>query len=130
LYAHPADFTIPFAVREEPVNYFVVCRNYKDADLDQLAILDEGFTEDARPQITFARVAPDGPDAADIGTALLGDPTRPVVLFRSATALKRRERGFRKLHLRRNGQTLVENLPSAGADRARAYSIVHVAKPS
>jgi hypothetical protein len=130
LYDHPADFVIPFAVREEPVKYFVVCRNYRDADLDQLGILDEGFAEESRAQITFARVPPDGPDADGIGAALLGDPTRPVVLFRSAAAVKRRERGFRKLRLRRNGDTLVDNLPSAGADRARAYSIVHIAKPS
>jgi hypothetical protein len=129
-HAHPADLTIPFVVREEPVKYFVVCRNYKDADLDQLGILDEGFTEESRAQITFARAAPDGPDADGIGAALLGDPTRPVVLFRSAAAVRRRERGFRKLRLRRNGDTLVDNLPSAGADRSRAYSIVHIAKPS
>jgi hypothetical protein len=129
-YGNRVDFTIPFAAREEPLKYFVVCRNYKDADLDQLSILDEGFTEESRPQIMFARIAADAPDAADIGPSLLGDPARPVVLFRSATALKRQERGFRKLRLRRNGQTLVENLPSPGADRARAYSIVHVAKPS
>jgi hypothetical protein len=129
-YAQPVEFTIPFAVREEPVNYFVVCQNYKDADLDQLSILDEGFGEESRPQITFDRIAPDAPDAGGIGTALLGDSARPVVRFRSTMALKRRERGFRKLRLMRNGQTLVDNLPSAGADRARAYSIVHIAKPS
>jgi hypothetical protein len=129
-YANRVTFTIPFAVREEPLNYFVVCRNYKAADLDQLSILDEGFAEESRPQITFARIAVDAPDTADIGNSLLGDSSRPVALFRSTTALKRQERGFRKLQLRRNGQTLVENLPSPGVDRARAYSIVHVAKPS
>jgi len=129
-YSAPVDFTIPFVVREESLKYFVVCRNYSETELAQLSILDEGFAEESRPQITFAQFPADGSDTADIGSSLLGDPSRPVVLFRSATALKRRERGFRKLTLRRNGQTLIDNLPSPGADRTRAYSIVHVAKPS
>ena len=129
-YANRVDFTIPFAVREEPLKYFVVCRNYKDADLDQLSIADEGFAEEARPQITFARIAADPTDPADIRPSLPADPSQPVVMFRSAGPLKRRERGFRKLRLSRNGQTLVENLPAPGPDRARAYCIVHVAKPS
>ena len=54
-YTNRIDFTIPFAVREEPLKYFVVCRNYKDADLDQLSISDEGFTEESRSPADHVR---------------------------------------------------------------------------
>jgi hypothetical protein len=126
-YAAPAAFEIAFAARQETLKYYLVAKGYGGAELEQLAVIDAGFTDEARPQVAFDRVPGAELTADDLPPALLGNPAE-VVLFRSAAPVARRERGRRKIQLKRNGDVLIEHLPQPGAERAAADLIVHLSK--
>jgi hypothetical protein len=128
-YGGPAAFTIGFTARQEQLKYFVVARNFPQAEYDQLSVTDHGFGEESRPAVTFDRIAPASFTSDDISPSLLGDGTSRVVMFRSQAPVPRRERGLRKFQLSRNGHILVDSLPQPGPDRAQAHFIIHLAKP-
>ena len=128
-YNAPAAFEITFAARQETLRYYLVVKKYTASEIDQLSVADAGFTEEGRPEVTFAKVPAASFTPAEIPPSLLGDSGATVVLFRSQDEVARRERGRRKIRLNRNGDVLVEHLPQPGAERATSDLIVHLSKP-
>ncbi|MDB5033865.1 MAG: hypothetical protein JWQ98_1106 [Chlorobi bacterium] len=128
-YASPPDFQIAFVAKEELLKYYVVAKQYNDADFGLLSVSDTGFSGDERPEVAFAAVASDHFGDDEIPLALLRSGDDRVVLFRSTVPVKRQERGRRKIQLNRNGEILIPHLPQPGADRADANMIIHISKP-
>lgn len=125
----PAGFSLKFAARTEPLKYFVVARNFTQAEFDQLEVTDAGFGEAGRTSVMFQKVPPASFSESDLSPSLLGDDASRIVMFQSQAPVARRERGLRKIQLRRQGDVLVEHLPQPGADRSQAQFIIHVSKP-
>ena len=128
-YAAAAEFQMPFAARQETLQYYVVATNYSTADFDLLAIFDSGFTEDGRPQINFTKVPSASFTPTEISPDLLGGSSAKVVLFKSQTVVARTEQGRKKIQLRKNGEVLVTHLPQPGPEKSNADMIISVSKP-
>lgn len=126
--AAPA-FQIPFETREEMLRYYVVARNYSVAEFDSLSVVDSGFADEQRPQVTFAKVAADDFAAGEVPASLLGHADARVVLFRSNAPVARRANGRQRIELKRNGDVIIGNLPQPGPERPTADLIVHLGKP-
>jgi hypothetical protein len=128
-YADAPAFTVPFDARQEVLSYYVVAGGYLPGDLATLTVTDEGAALDGRPPVTFVKT--DGEDLVepDLTASLLAPGGEPVVLFRSAAELPRRERGRRRIQLSKNGDVLMANLPQPGVERAQADLILHLSKP-
>jgi hypothetical protein len=128
-YAAPPAFTLDFSPRQEQLKYFVVADNFTQPEFDQLDVTDNGFNEEGRPPLTFEKVLPVSFSATDISPALLSNGDSRLVMFRSQSPVARRERGFRKIQLSRNGEILIAHLPQPAADRAQAQFVIHLSKP-
>jgi hypothetical protein len=128
-YATPPPFEVAFDARREILKYYLVVRNHTSAELDLLNDSDAGFTEDGRPEVTFARVPAAAFTPDEIPASFLGDANASVILFKSQDFVSRQAKGRRRIQLIRNGDVLIEHLPQAGAGRADANLIVHVSKP-
>lgn len=128
-HASPPAFAISLTARQEVLKYYVVARNYGAAEFGQLNVADAGAADDARPVVPFERIAAADFAPGDLPPEILGDATARIALFQSTAAVSRRERGYRKLQLRRNAEVLVKHLPQAGPDRPQAQFIVHLSKP-
>jgi hypothetical protein len=122
----PPAFTVPFTARAEVLSYYLVVDGYSALDLASLSVSDQGFAEDARAEVTFARIEP--PGVGDLPVSLLAPGGEAVVLFRSQAPLPRRERGRRRIQLSKNGDVLMANLPQPGTERAGADLILHLSK--
>ena len=128
-YDAAVDFTLNFQARQQPLRFYLVVRNYSEAEFAQLSVSDHGFAEEARPEILFQRIAANNFGNDEIPPELLARDGERVVLFRSQAPLLRRSSPRRRLQLRRNGDILVEHLPQPGADSIKAEQIVLVGKP-
>jgi hypothetical protein len=128
-YAAPPAFEIAFDAKEETVKYYLVARNYTDTEFDQLSVSDAGFAEEGRPQLTFTRIAPAAFTADEIAPALLGGADAKVVLFKSQTAVARRERPRKKIQLKKNGDVLIPHLPQPGEGKPNSEMIIQISKP-
>nr|MBL8412080.1 hypothetical protein [Dechloromonas sp.] len=128
-HANPPAFAISLTARQEVLKYYVVARNYGAAEFGQLNVADAGAADDGRPVVPFERIAAADFAPADLPPDLLGDASARIALFQSTAAVPRRDRGYRKLQLRRNAEVLVKHLPQAGPDRPQAQFIVHLSKP-
>lgn len=128
-YAAPPALKLQFSAQQEQLKYFVVAKNFSQADFDQLNVTDNGFNEEGRPAMNFEKILPAAFSAADIAPALLGDGGERIVMFRSTTAVARRERGHRKVQLSRNGDVLIAHLPQPATDKPQAHFVIHLSKP-
>ncbi|MES2208299.1 MAG: hypothetical protein V4525_16065 [Pseudomonadota bacterium] len=128
-YSTPPVLTIPFSSRQEALKYYVVAKNYTSTEFEQLTISDGGFNDDARPELKFDKIIPAVFSASDLSPSLLGDSSTRVVLFKSQTPITRSEKALRKIHLQRNGDTVIEHLSQPGADQPQAQLIIHLSKP-
>lgn len=128
-YAAPPAFEIAFNAKEETVKYYLVARNYTDTEFSQLSVSDAGFAEEGRPQLTFTRVAPAAFTADEIAPALLGGSDAKVVLFKSQTAVARREKPRKKIQLKKNGDVLIPHLPQPGEGKPNSEMIIQISKP-
>lgn len=128
-YGAPPAFRVTFEAREEVLSYYVVVDGYTPVELASLAVSDQGFGEDGRPEVTFTRIGPDDFAQADLPASLLAPAGEAVVLFRSGAQLARRERARRRIQLSKNGDVLMANLPQPGVERAQADLILHLSKP-
>jgi hypothetical protein len=128
-YTSGVDFQIAFDARQETLNYYIVANNYSESDLNQLSVMDAGFSDDARPQIAFNKIPSASFTPAEISPALLGENSARVVLFRSQAAVRRTQRARKKIQLRRNGDVLVPHLPQPGPEKANADLIIPISKP-
>jgi hypothetical protein len=128
-YTTPADFGIHFLSRQETLKYYVIAKNYSDAEFTSLTVNDAGFSEESRPQINFSRVASGAFSADEIPRELLGDVDDKIALFKSSASVNRQQKARKKIQLSRNGDVLISDLPSPGSDRARADLFIHVVKP-
>ena len=125
----PPVFAVSFRAREQTLKYYVVAKNYPEAEFNQLAVADVGFTEDARPKVEFERVATADFTPAEIPSALLDAGAGRVVLFKSQGPVIRTEAARRRIQLSKNGEVLIPHLPQPAVDRPDADLIVHVSKP-
>jgi len=129
LYAAAADLQIDFAARLETLNYYVVARNYSDAELNQLSVSDAGFVEDGRPQINFDKKLSGAFTPAEISPDLLTGGSAKVVLFQSQATVARTERARKKIQLKKNGTPLITHLPQPRPEQTNADLIIPVSKP-
>ena len=129
MYTDTQDFQIAFQAREEVMRYYVVAKNYSGADIIALAVADNGYTEDGRPQLTFTKLPSDDPGYDGMDVNLLKSGDEDVILFKSGPDVPRREGGRKKIELRRSSEVLIQNLPQPGPDKADADMIIHLSKP-
>lgn len=121
---------IDFAAKQETLKYYVVVSNYSNPDFAALTVEDGGFTEDARTEIEFDRIAAaDFDEDAEIPVEVLTASGGRVVLFKSKAVVPRRLAGSRKLQLKKNTDTLIEHLPQPGSANATSDLVVHLFKP-
>lgn len=128
-YGAPPAFQIDFESREETLRYYVVARNYADADMNQLSVSDTGFGDDGRPQINFTKVPSSSFTPAEIPPALLTDSSGKVVLFKSQAVVARAEKARKKIQLKKNGDVLIAHLPQPRPERTNADLVIPVSKP-
>lgn len=125
---HPA-FVITFNAKEEILKYYVVARNYSGTEFNNLSVNDNGFAEEGRTQVNFTKV----PSAAftndDISPALLGGSDARVMLFKTQSAVERREKARKKIQLNKNGDVVITHLPQPGAYKANGSMIINISKP-
>jgi hypothetical protein len=127
-YAAPPAFAIAFTARAETLKYYVVARNYTDSDFNLLDVNDAGFTADARPQISFQRIASGNFTPAEIPAAQIGGSDARVTLFRSQQPVTRQEKARKRIQLVRNNDVIIAQLPQPGAAAATADLVVHLSK--
>lgn len=121
-YASKAAFALHFTARQETLRYYVVARNFPaQGYLDELNVHDGN----GNGLVFTASAMPDG----DLKDTLLRDGEAPIAVFESNQEVARRERGLKKLQLRRNTTVLIEHLPLPGPERANSDLIIHLSKP-
>ncbi|HVY04715.1 MAG TPA: hypothetical protein VHB46_01940 [Burkholderiales bacterium] len=128
-YASAPDFVVDFQAREETLKYYVVARNYTSAEFNQLAVTDEGFAADARPQVDFTRLAPAQFDEDDPTAQMLGAADARVAMFRSDQKVARRELARKRIQLARNNDPIISQLPQPGPADVSASLVIHLSKP-
>jgi len=129
--AQPPAWHVDFVAAAQPLEYYLVARNFGANEFDQLRVRDEGFGDDGRPEIPFDRIEQAALDPAlDLTPALMGaEPGARVALFRSRAPVARRERPPRRLQLARNNDVLIDHLPQPDASRAKSQFVIHLSKP-
>lgn len=129
-YKSAPSFTIAFQSRLETLRYYVVAKGFSNGDVDQLAVKDQGFGEPGHPdEVKFEKVLPEQLSEDEKSrTELLGRDGARVLLFRSLSAVTRRQSGRKRIQLMRNSEPLIENLPQPGRDRGTADLVVHLSK--
>jgi hypothetical protein len=128
-YGAPPAFEMAFTAKQEVLKYYVVSKGYNDLDFAALAVADTGYTEDARPQVTFTRIESDAFTGSEIPVSLLASGDEKVVLFKSDTIVPRRAAGRKKIQLSKTGEPVIANLPQPSPDRPNADMIIHISKP-
>jgi hypothetical protein len=128
-YGSPPALQVTFEPRDDVLSYYVVAAGYTPAEFDSLAVSDQGFAQDGRPEVTFSRIAAADFEATDLPPPLLAPAGERVAIFRSQASLARQERGRSRIQLSKNGDVLMANLPQPGVERAQADLIVHLSKP-
>ena len=123
-------FTVSFQARLGTLRYYVVAKGFSSGDVDQLAVRDEGFGEPGHPdEVRFEKVLPEQLTADEKSTTeLLGGEGARVLLFRSLSAVTRRQSGRKRIQLMRNSEPLIENLPQPGRNRGTADLVVLLSK--
>jgi hypothetical protein len=123
-------YQIRLKARGDSVRYYVVVKGFSNGDVDQLAVQEQASGSPGQPdEVKFYKVPPaqlsaDEKSRMDI---LATDGAR-VLLFRSATAVARRERSTKQIQLMRNTEAVIERLPQPGKDRGTADLIVQLSK--
>ncbi|WP_317932319.1 hypothetical protein [Halioxenophilus sp. WMMB6] len=128
-YLTPPAFTLPITAKQQLLKYYVVAKNYSPSEFNNLAISDTGFIDDGRGQIIFNKLTPAQFTSDDIDPSLLQNGSDQLALFKSTTLQKRRQTPRRKLELNRNGDTLIDNLPTPGADQHKQELFIYLEKP-
>lgn len=128
-YTTPPTFVIAFNVKEEILKYYVVARNYSGTEFNNLSVNDNGFAEEGRTQVNFTKVPSAAFTKDDISPALLGGNDARVVLFKTQSAVERREKARKKIQLNKNGDVVITHLPQPGVDKANGDLIINISKP-
>lgn len=116
----PPDFQIKFMARKETLSYYIVAPT-DWSDFDKLSVSGNS--------LTFDKLKPDDFPQEGISPTQLGLPTFQALLFRSQLPVQRSAVASLKIQLKRNGNTLVKNLPLPRADMPSARFVVHLSKP-
>lgn len=122
------EFQIDFEAREEALNYYIVARNFADADFNQLVVADAGSGAGGQP-ISFNKIPASSFTSAEIQPALLTGTNGKVVLFRSDATVARAEKARKKIQLKKNGDVLIAHLPQPCAETTKADLIIPLSKP-
>ena len=121
----PPDFNVRFNARKETLDYYVVAPANWSTAFENLSVTD------AAPHLplTFQKLVQSISSADGISPVLLGVPAAQAVLFRSELIVPRSAAASLHIQLKRNGDTLVKNLPLPSADMPSARFVVHLSKP-
>ena len=130
-YTTAPDFKVTFKAKEETLKYYLVAKNYSDAELNQLSVSDVGFTTDKRPEVGFDKVSSLTADEKKTSESLLSGKSgdKKLILFKSTAKVARQEGARKNIQLTKNDVVLVTNLPQPGIDRSHSDLYVHVSKP-
>jgi hypothetical protein len=128
-YTTAPEFEIRFAAKKETLKYYLVAKNYKDADFNQLIVVDKGYTEDGRPQVNFIKVVSSDFTADDISPEMFGNNGVKVMLFKSQEKLARQEKARKNIQINKNGEELIKNLPQPSTNMAKADLIIQISNP-
>lgn len=124
--SQPPDFHVDFAAVEETLDYYVVAPQSWTQAFDHLSISDAA----ASHKLTFHKYAQTAASNDGIAPSLLGVPDRSrALLFRSIQTVARNAVPAHQLQLKRNGDTLINNLPLPSANTPAARFVVHISKP-
>lgn len=116
----PPHFRVGFQARKETLSYYVVAPTGWN-DFDKLSVTASSL---AFEKIGSDAFPPDAPSPTQLGL-----PAAQAVLFRSTVPVQRSASASLHVQLKRNGDTLVKNLPLPGADMPSARFVVHLSKP-
>lgn len=116
----PPEFLIEFQARRENLNYYVIAPTGWN-DFDKLTV--------TAATLAFEKIQPDHFPQDGLSRTQLGLPAAQAVLFRSTVPVQRSASASLHVQLKRNGDTLVKNLPLPGADMPSARFVVHLSKP-
>lgn len=128
-YTSKPSFTISFNARQETLKYYLVVSNYTANEFDHLSVTDNGFTEEGRPRINFTKVPSASFTPDEIAPGMIAKAGDRVVLFKSQTAVARREKARGKIQLSKNGDVLIKHLPQPGDDKPSGDMVIHISKP-
>lgn len=128
-YALPPSFTINFSAKQETLKYYLVASNHTVSEFNHLAVTDNGFAEEGRSRIDFAKIPASSFTSDEIPLGMIAKSGDMVVLFKSLRGVARHEKARRKIQLSRNGDVLIKHLPQPGADRTNGDMIIHISRP-
>ncbi|MFH1026617.1 MAG: hypothetical protein V1791_01305 [Pseudomonadota bacterium] len=128
-YNLPPSFTINFNAKQETIKYYLIASNHTASELNHLAVVDNGFSEEGRSRINFTKIPSSSFTSDEIPAGMIAKAGDRVVLFKSQTVVARQEKARRKIQLSRNGDVLIKHLPQPGADKTSADMIIHISRP-
>lgn len=118
------EFVLPLAARREVLKYYCVVRGFNPLETSGFAVHDAGGHG-----IGFARSLLFAPD--DLPATTLGEDTSTntqVLLFKSLLPVARQALPRRRIQLRRNGEVLLQDLPSPNPTSPHADLVIHLSK--
>ena len=128
-YSSKPTFTLSFNAKQETLKYYLVVSNYSANEFNHLAVADNGFSEEGRPQINFTKVPAASFTSHEIPPGTIAKAGDRVVLFKTQTTVARREIARKKIQLSRSGDVLIKHLPQPGADKTSGDVVIHISKP-
>jgi len=123
-------YQVRFKARADNLRYYVVVKGFSNGDIDQLAVQEQATGSPGQPdEVKFQKVTPAELSADEKSRMdILATDGAKVLLFKSATAVARRERSTKQIQLMRNTEAVIERLPQPGKDRGTADLIVQLSK--
>ncbi len=128
-YNLPPSFTINFNAKQETIKYYLIASNHTASELNHLAVVDNGFSEEGRSRINFTKIPSSSFTSDEIPSGMIAKAGDRVVLFKSQTVVARQEKARKKIQLSRNGDVLIKHLPQPGADKTSSDMIIHISRP-
>ena len=127
--ANPVELVASFAAINASLKYYLVLKNFSNAQQAELNIVDQGAADDGRPSLSFNKLQSDAFTADDLPPDSLIKGDENVILFKSDTSPPRQAAVRHKLQLRRNAEVVIPHLPHAGLDQRNTDVIVYLANP-
>lgn len=128
-YTSAPNFQLAFTAKEETLKYYLVAKNYSEAEMTQMSVTDAGFTEESRPQVQFSKLTTEAWTEDDFDPALLNGDDIHLLLFRSQSVVSRQESARKKIQLKKHNDVLITHLPQPGPSRTGSDLIIHLSKP-
>jgi len=118
----PPAFNVAFNARKEILKYYIIVKNYTDAEFNKLSVEDTD-------EVKFKKVLSSAFARDDIDPGLLAVNGARVVLFRSQAVVARSEKARKNIQLKKNGEVLIKHLPQVGPEKINGDIIIQISKP-